>query len=89
MLDLYITFGSTQIDGFGLNSPTYFTFDGGVFVPSWGEAEIEASGRCEGPVRIVDVDPETVAIGMSVKADFVATPSKSGDALGVPRFVPA
>lgn len=46
----------------------------------------------EGPqilANIVDVDPDTVSIGMNVKVDFVSTPSKQGDALGVPRFVPA
>ena len=46
----------------------------------------------EGPqllTNIVDCDPDAVTIGMAVKVDFVPTPSKSGDALGVPRFVPA
>ena len=46
----------------------------------------------EGPqllTNIVDCDPNTVAIGMAVKVDFVPTPSKDGEALGVPRFVPA
>ena len=31
----------------------------------------------------------TVEIGMAVKVDFVPTPSKTGEPLGVPRFVPA
>jgi len=46
----------------------------------------------EGPqllTNIVDCDPDTVSIGMAVKVDFVPTLSKTGDALGVPRFVPA
>ncbi|MCR9093994.1 MAG: Zn-ribbon domain-containing OB-fold protein [bacterium] len=46
----------------------------------------------EGPqllTNIVDCDPDTVTIGMPVKVDFVPTPSKNGDVLGVPRFVPA
>ena len=46
----------------------------------------------EGPqllTNIVDCDPDDVAIGMAVKVDFVPTPSKNGDVLGVPRFVPA
>jgi len=46
----------------------------------------------EGPqllTNIVDCDPDTVSIGMAVKVDFVPTPAKNGDALGVPRFVPA
>ena len=46
----------------------------------------------EGPqilTNIVDCDPDTVSIGMTVQVDFVPTPSKSGEALGVPRFVPA
>jgi uncharacterized OB-fold protein len=46
----------------------------------------------EGPqllTNIVDCDPDTVSIGMAVKVDFVPTISKTGDALGVPRFVPA
>ena len=30
-----------------------------------------------------------VSIGMALKVDFVPTPSASGEALGVPRFVPA
>jgi uncharacterized OB-fold protein len=42
----------------------------------------------EGPrlmTNIVGCDPESVTVGMAVRADFVET----GDALGVPRFVPA
>ena len=42
----------------------------------------------EGPqllTNIVDCDPDTVSIGMSVRVDFV--PTENG--LGVPRFVPA
>jgi len=35
--------------------------------------------------NVTGCDPETVAIGMRVRADFVAT----DDQLGVPRFVPA
>ena len=46
----------------------------------------------EGPqllTNIVDCDPDEVSIGMAVKVDFVPTPASNGDALGVPRFVPA
>jgi len=46
----------------------------------------------EGPqllTNIVDCDPDDVSIGMAVRVDFVPTPSKNGDVLGVPRFVPA
>ena len=46
----------------------------------------------EGPQllsNIVDCDPDSVTIGMSVKVDFVPTPAKDGNPLGVPRFVPA
>ena len=46
----------------------------------------------EGPqllTNIVDCDPDSVSIGMAVKFDFVPTPAKNGDALGIPRFVPA
>ena len=46
----------------------------------------------EGPQllsNIVGCAPEDVSIGMAVKVEFVPTPSKRGDALGVPRFVPA
>ncbi len=42
----------------------------------------------EGPqllTNIVDCDPDTVSIGMSVLVDFVSTEN----GLGVPRFVPA
>lgn len=42
----------------------------------------------EGPqllTNIVDCDPDTVSIGMSVRVDFVSTEGE----LGVPRFVPA
>jgi len=42
----------------------------------------------EGPqllTNIVDCDPDTVSIGMSVRVDFVSTEG----GLGVPRFVPA
>lgn len=46
----------------------------------------------EGPqllTNIVGCDPDDVSIGMAVEVDFVPTPSKNGDVLGVPRFVPA
>ena len=46
----------------------------------------------EGPqllTNIVDCDPDTVEIGMAVKIDFVPTPAKDGNLLGVPRCVPA
>jgi uncharacterized OB-fold protein len=46
----------------------------------------------EGPQllsNIVGCAPEDVSIGMAVKVEFVPTPSTRGDALGVPRFVPA
>ena len=50
----------------------------------------------EGPQllsNIVGCDPDAVEIGMAVKVDFVPTPSDPeggrGEALGVPRFVPA
>jgi uncharacterized OB-fold protein len=42
----------------------------------------------EGPqllTNIVDCNPDTVSIGMSVRVDFVSTEGE----LGVPRFVPA
>jgi len=47
----------------------------------------------EGPqllTNLVGCDPETITIGMPVRVDFVPTPDEAtGDALGVPRFVPA
>jgi len=46
----------------------------------------------EGPqllTNIVGCEPDEVSIGMAVKVDFVPTPAKNGDVLGVPRFVPA
>ena len=47
----------------------------------------------EGPqllTNIVGCEPGSVSIGMPVRVDFVPTEdAQSGDALGVPRFVPA
>jgi len=47
----------------------------------------------EGPqllTNIVGCEPASVSIGMPVRVDFVPTEdAQSGDALGVPRFVPA
>ncbi|MFP6655721.1 MAG: Zn-ribbon domain-containing OB-fold protein [Myxococcota bacterium] len=47
----------------------------------------------EGPqllTNLVDCDLETIEIGMPVRVDFVKIPdAKTGDLLGVPRFVPA
>lgn len=46
----------------------------------------------EGPqllTNIVGCAPEDVSIGMAVRVEFVPTPSKEGDVLAVPRFVPA
>ncbi len=47
----------------------------------------------EGPqllTNLVGCDPESITVGMPVQVDFVPTPDKkTGDRLGVPRFVPA
>ncbi|MEE2827631.1 MAG: hypothetical protein VX498_00465 [Myxococcota bacterium] len=62
-LDQYLTWLSTQAGGFGLNTGSYFSFDGPVALPDWNDEAVFASQACEGPVRIVDVDPDSEARG--------------------------
>ncbi|MCP4868373.1 MAG: hypothetical protein GY898_06620 [Proteobacteria bacterium] len=64
----YVLFGSTVIEGFGLNSPTYFWFDGPVAIPAWDRSGARASMRCEGPIRIVNIDSTSDEFGECLPA---------------------
>jgi hypothetical protein len=68
ILGEYILFGSTVVEGFGLNSPANFWFDGALALPPSDEAGARTSQRCEGPVRIVNVDPDSSEYGTCLPA---------------------
>ena len=71
LLDSYLELNSTEIDGFGLNSPIYFAFDAPVTLPGWEQLAIEESARCQGPVRIMNIDAEFLF--QMINNRFVAT----------------
>jgi hypothetical protein len=75
----YIAFGEQVMTGFSTNAPTYLRFDGSVRLPEWDEAAIEASGRCEGPVRILDVDRASPGYGTCLPARWQFVPSNTAD----------
>lgn len=56
LVDEYLRYGVEEIRGFGLASPLWLPFDGPISLPSW-EGDPAQAARCEGPVRVVDVDP--------------------------------
>ena len=63
LLDRYLRLGEQELDGFGLNSPAFFAFDGPVLLPEWNEESIRESAQCSGPVRIINVDPSSPGFG--------------------------
>jgi len=68
LLDNYLRLGEVELDGFGLNSPTFFAFDGPVVLPEWNEDAIRASAACGGSVVIVDLDANSPSYGRCVPA---------------------
>ena len=79
MLDDFIDFASSKQGGAGLSSPVWFRFDGDVEDLAWGEAEMAASGRCEGPIRVVDVDPDSAWRGTCVPLRYRWVAQAHGD----------
>ena len=75
----FIGFASSQQGGAGLSSPPWFAFDGELEDLAWGEAATAASGRCEGSVRIVDVDPDSDWRGTCVPLRVRQTTDTHGD----------
>lgn len=79
LLNLYFDYTAEQLDGFGNSAPVYFRFDGPVTLPAWDEAAIEASRDCLGPVRILDVDPDSPGYGTCLPARWEFIPANSAD----------
>jgi len=69
-LEEYLTFLSAKVEGFGLNSGTWFSFTGPVDFPEWDVDSAALSQRCEGPIRIVDVDPDSPERGRCLPAQI-------------------
>ena len=68
LLGTYLELSSVVLDGFGLNSPIFFAFDGPVTLPDWDQEAIEASALCEGPIRIMNIDANSPDYGDCVPA---------------------
>jgi len=66
----YLSFLSTEVEGFGLNSGTFFSFTGPIAAPEWDSDSAATSQRCEGPIRIVDVDPDSPDRGRCMPAQL-------------------
>jgi len=79
LLDTYFAYTQESLQGFGNNAPAYFRFDGPVSLPEWDETAIEASRDCQGPVRILDVDPESPQRGTCLPARWEFIPANSAD----------
>ena len=75
----FISFASTKQGGAGLSSPAWFRFDGAIETIDWGEAEATESGSCEGPIRLVDVDPDSAWRGTCVPLRFRQVAEVYGD----------
>ena len=69
-LDEYLNFLSTKVDGFSLNGGSWFSFTGPLATLDWGIDQAAESQRCEGPIRIVDLDPESSYRGECIPAQF-------------------
>lgn len=79
LINSYLAFCEETLDGFGASAPVYLRFDGAVTLPAWDESNIEASQRCEGPVRILDVDPESPGYGTCLPARWELIEANSAD----------
>lgn len=79
LINEYLGFAQDALDGFGASAPVYFRFDGGVTLPPWEEEHIAASGRCEGPVRILDIDPNSVGYGTCLPARWQFVEANTAD----------
>ncbi len=79
ILDRYIAFGEEVMTGFGTNSPAFLRFDGEARLPEWTEETVELSARCEGPVRILDVDPESIGYGTCLPARWDLAAANNAD----------
>ncbi|MCO4771099.1 MAG: hypothetical protein KDA24_13775 [Deltaproteobacteria bacterium] len=86
IFDRYIAFGEEVMTGFGTNSPVYLRFDGSVRLPEWTEESVEASGRCEGPVRILDVAPTSPAYGTCLPARWEFVPANTAEPFLAPNL---
>ncbi len=75
----FIDFAVSKQGGAGLSSPTWFRFDGELEALDWGSASMEASGLCEGPLRVVDVDPDSEWRGTCVPLRYRYVDEPHGD----------
>lgn len=75
----FLAFASTKQGGAGLSSPAWFRFDGPLADLGWDEAAVRASAACEGPLRVVDVDPDSAARGTCVPLRWRWSETAPGD----------
>jgi len=87
LVNSYLTFGTESMSGWGLNSPAWFDFDGPVDLPVNTLEDARASMNCEGPVRILDVDPDSPAFGTCLPARWEQIGSFSDDPYTDPDLV--
>lgn len=77
LLDRYLRLAEAELDGFGLNSPAFFAFDGPVLLPEWNEEAIRESAQCSGSVRIMNVDPSSPDFGRCTAARWLSVSDHS------------
>lgn len=87
LVNQYLEFGAAEMDGWGLNSPIWFDFDAPVALPVNDDDAALASLNCEGPVRILDVDPDSPAYGTCLPARWEQIDSFSSDPYVDPDLV--
>lgn len=79
LLRTYVDFGGEVLDGFSTVAASYLRFDGAVTLPEWTPEAAELSGQCQGPVRILDVDPDSPRRGTCVPAQWRWVPGNTVD----------
>lgn len=86
-LDGYLTHAQQALRGFGLASPAWLPMSGPIDLPVWDWDLAGVSGRCEGPVRLLDVDPSSPDRGTCLPARWAVVPSLSADPFLAPDSI--
>lgn len=87
IVETYLRYAEAEMRGFGLATPIWLPFDGALDLPTWDRDAAAASGRCEGPVRVIDIDPSSPRRGQCVPARWSQRRADEGDPFVAPHLV--
>lgn len=79
LFNTYLTFGTETSTGYGLTSPIYFDLSGPTLLPVWEESLAAVAQACDGPVRLVNVDPTSSGYGTCSPVQWFIIPANSQD----------